>query len=212
VAWWKKKGDEFAAATQERDQSKIGRMTWLRGRVEEASAFQSSDTSSSNPGRHPATATGVGRPSCPAERAGWGHPARSRRSVPALCPRHVDDADVSGPWRSLCSGGLVLHPQKTKLVYCKDTNRRGDFPIQSFNFLGYTFRPRKAMWCGGQYGVSSLPAASPGVRLAASEVFAMKDSSSLGAVRRTALLTVRKCLSNLIPLRCNVHGTVATLR
>jgi hypothetical protein len=56
--------------------------------------------------------------------------------------------------------GLVLHPQKTKLVYCKDTNRRGDFPIQSFNFLGYTFRPRKAIWHGDLYGVSFLPAAS----------------------------------------------------
>ena len=57
--------------------------------------------------------------------------------------------------------GLVLHPQKTKLVYCKDTNRRGDFPNQSFTFLGYMFRPRKAIWRGGQYGVSFLPAASP---------------------------------------------------
>ena len=57
--------------------------------------------------------------------------------------------------------GLVLHPQKTKLVYCKDTNRRGDFPNQSFTFLGYRFRPRKAIWRGGQYGVSFLPAASP---------------------------------------------------
>jgi RNA-directed DNA polymerase len=55
---------------------------------------------------------------------------------------------------------LVLHPQKTKLVYCKDTNRRGDFPIQSFDFLGYTFRPRKAVWHGRQYGTSYLPAAS----------------------------------------------------
>ena len=56
---------------------------------------------------------------------------------------------------------LVLHPQKTKLVYCRDTNRRGDFPIQSFDFLGYTFRPRTAIWRGSQYGVSFLPAASP---------------------------------------------------
>ena len=55
---------------------------------------------------------------------------------------------------------LVLHPQKTKLVYGKDTNRRGDFPIQSFDFLGYTFRPRKAVWHGSQYGTSYLPAAS----------------------------------------------------
>ena len=56
---------------------------------------------------------------------------------------------------------LVLHPQKTKLVYCKDTNRGGDFPVHSFDFLGYSFRPRKAMWRGSQYGVSFLPAASP---------------------------------------------------
>ena len=55
---------------------------------------------------------------------------------------------------------LVLHPQKTKLVYCKDTNRRGDFPVHSFDFLGYCFRPRKAKWRGSQYGVSFLPAAS----------------------------------------------------
>jgi RNA-directed DNA polymerase len=32
---------------------------------------------------------------------------------------------------------LVLHPEKTKIVYCKDANRRGDFPNQSFDFLGF---------------------------------------------------------------------------
>ena len=37
---------------------------------------------------------------------------------------------------------LALHPQKTKLVYCKDANRRGDYPSQKFDFLGYEFRPR----------------------------------------------------------------------
>ena len=31
---------------------------------------------------------------------------------------------------------LVLHPEKTKIVYCEDANRRGDFPNQSFDFLG----------------------------------------------------------------------------
>lgn len=45
---------------------------------------------------------------------------------------------------------LVLHPQKTKLVYCKDANRRGDYPIQSFDFLGYEFRPRSAVWYGSR--------------------------------------------------------------
>ena len=57
--------------------------------------------------------------------------------------------------------GLVLHPRKTKLVYCKDVNRRGDFPNQSFDFLGYTFRPRKSVWHGHQHVVSFLPAVSP---------------------------------------------------
>jgi RNA-directed DNA polymerase len=56
---------------------------------------------------------------------------------------------------------LVLHPGKTKLVYCKDWNRRGDFPNQSFDFLGYQFRPRKAVWHGHLYVHSFRPAASP---------------------------------------------------
>jgi len=57
--------------------------------------------------------------------------------------------------------GLVLHPEKTKLVYCKDTNRKVDHAVTQFDFLGYTFRPRLAKWRGGLFGVSFLPAASP---------------------------------------------------
>lgn len=37
---------------------------------------------------------------------------------------------------------LELHPDKTKIVYCKDGSRRKEFPITSFAFLGYTFRAR----------------------------------------------------------------------
>ena len=40
--------------------------------------------------------------------------------------------------------GLRLHPDKTRIVYCKDSNRRGKFDNISFTFLGYTFRPRRA--------------------------------------------------------------------
>jgi len=40
--------------------------------------------------------------------------------------------------------GLRLHPDKTKLVYCKDRKRRRDYACTSFTFLGYTFRARKA--------------------------------------------------------------------
>ena len=40
--------------------------------------------------------------------------------------------------------GLRLHPDKTKVVYCKDRKRRRDYECTSFTFLGYTFRVRKA--------------------------------------------------------------------
>jgi len=61
---------------------------------------------------------------------------------------------------------LELHPQKTRLVYCKDANRRGVYPNQSFDFLGYEFRPRSAVWRGSQLGVSFLPAVSSKARKA----------------------------------------------
>jgi RNA-directed DNA polymerase len=56
---------------------------------------------------------------------------------------------------------LMLHAEKTKVAYCKDTNRTGEYPNCRFDFLGYTFRPRRAKWPGGGYGLSFLPAASP---------------------------------------------------
>ena len=40
--------------------------------------------------------------------------------------------------------GLKLNEEKTKIVYCKDSNRKGDSEHTSFDFLGYTFRPRGA--------------------------------------------------------------------
>jgi hypothetical protein len=40
IAWWKKSGDEFRAAMQERNRSKVGRMARLRGQVEKAEPLQ----------------------------------------------------------------------------------------------------------------------------------------------------------------------------
>ena len=40
--------------------------------------------------------------------------------------------------------GLELHPDKTRIVYCKDDDRRGEHSYMKFDFLGYTFRPRKS--------------------------------------------------------------------
>jgi len=39
--------------------------------------------------------------------------------------------------------GLELHPKKTKIVYCKDGKREGEYPNTKFTFLGYEFRRRK---------------------------------------------------------------------
>ena len=56
--------------------------------------------------------------------------------------------------------GLELHPNKTRLVYCKDINRTGDHPDIQFTFLGYTFRPRKALDKYGRVYVNFSPAVS----------------------------------------------------
>ena len=42
------------------------------------------------------------------------------------------------------SVGLELHPQKTKIVYCRDHRRKEKYPRVKFDFLGYSFQPRTA--------------------------------------------------------------------
>jgi group II intron reverse transcriptase/maturase len=56
--------------------------------------------------------------------------------------------------------GLELHPEKTKIVYCKDANRQGSHPNEKFDFLGYTFRPRAAVNRKGTLFCSFSPAIS----------------------------------------------------
>ena len=82
----------------------------------------------------------------------------------AIC--HRKSADEAQALRSALADRfaackLLLHPEKTKIVYCKDANRRGDFPNQSFDFLGFNFRARKTMWPGHIHTHGFLPAASP---------------------------------------------------
>ena len=103
-------------------------------------------------------------------------------SVSALCVRRVDAAEVCCmSVRALCGRchihcdseeqarqlqdmlqqrfaecKLELHSQKTKIVYCKDANRQGNYPEQNFDFLGHTFRPRGAMGRPGKMFVSFI--------------------------------------------------------
>ncbi|MGH2916997.1 MAG: group II intron reverse transcriptase/maturase [Solirubrobacteraceae bacterium] len=57
--------------------------------------------------------------------------------------------------------GLRLHPDKTRIVYCKDSNRRGAHEHTSFTFLGFAFRPREARGKDGGSFTGFLPAISP---------------------------------------------------
>ena len=64
--------------------------------------------------------------------------SRNYRHIPF--ERYADDAichcksaeEARALWSALqdrfAACKLVLHPEKTKIVYCKDANRRGDFP------------------------------------------------------------------------------------
>ena len=55
---------------------------------------------------------------------------------------------------------LELHLGKTKIVYCKSSQRQGTYPNEKFDFLGYTFRPRIAKTRYGRFFVTFSPAAS----------------------------------------------------
>jgi RNA-directed DNA polymerase len=65
--------------------------------------------------------------------------------------------------RRLGSVGLQLHPDKTRIVYCKDDRRRLDYGQVTFTFCGYAFRPRKTYdRVGKRSRTGFLPAVAPG--------------------------------------------------
>jgi len=56
--------------------------------------------------------------------------------------------------------GIEMHLEKTKIVYCKDEDRTDNYENTSFDFLGYTFKPRGAKNKHGKYFTNFLPAIS----------------------------------------------------
>jgi RNA-directed DNA polymerase len=55
---------------------------------------------------------------------------------------------------------LELNTEKTRIVYCKDDDRKGNYPLTSFDFLGYTFRPRRSKNRWGKCFINFSPAVS----------------------------------------------------
>ena len=86
--------------------------------------------------------------------------------------RYVDDAVVhcvserqartvlAALTQRMSEVGLRLHPDKTRIVYCRDGDRRGMFNVTEFTFLGFTFRARDARDRHGRNFTSFLPAIS----------------------------------------------------
>jgi len=55
---------------------------------------------------------------------------------------------------------LELNTEKTRIVYCKDDDRKGNYSLTSFDFLGYTFRPRRSKNRWGKCFINFSPAVS----------------------------------------------------
>lgn len=96
-----------------------------------------------------------------------------RRNFPSIVfERYADDVIVHGRTleeterlhqaikKRMMECKLELHPEKTKIVYCKDSNRPGSHGHIRFDFLGFTFRPRKARNPRGVYFTGFTPAIS----------------------------------------------------
>jgi RNA-directed DNA polymerase len=65
--------------------------------------------------------------------------------------------------RRMVDIGLELHPDKTKIAYCKDSRRRQEYGLVSFTFCGYAFRPREAFDKKRKEAYTGfLPAVAPG--------------------------------------------------
>ena len=62
--------------------------------------------------------------------------------------------------KRLAECGLELNEHKTRIVYCKDDDRRGSYEHTSFDFLSYTFRPRLSKNRFGKHFVNFSPAVS----------------------------------------------------
>jgi RNA-directed DNA polymerase len=98
---------------------------------------------------------------------------------------------------------LELHPEKTKIVYCKDSNRRGNSQNEKFDFLGYTFRPRSSRSQFGKLFTSFSPAMSDKAQTKAKEVI----KSWLKEVKPTDLLTdFAKIVNPIVTGWINYYG------
>ncbi|HUJ83526.1 MAG TPA: group II intron reverse transcriptase/maturase, partial [Candidatus Acidoferrales bacterium] len=80
----------------------------------------------------------------------------------------------------LAECGPSLNEQKTRIVYCKDADRRGSYEHMSFDFVSYTFRPRLSKSRFGKHFVNFSPAVSN-----AAKTRLRREMRSWGVARRS---------------------------
>jgi hypothetical protein len=86
--------------------------------------------------------------------------------------------------------GLELHPEKTKIVYCKDYRRKGNYHNVKFDFLGYSFQPRTSkskkrsgLFLGFDCSISISSRKRIAAKLAELKVHRMTSNSIVGIAK-----------------------------
>jgi group II intron reverse transcriptase/maturase len=109
--------------------------------------------------------------------------------------------------------GLMLHPDKTKIVYCKSWKYTAEYGLISFDFLGFSFRPRLTKLHNGKFLVCFLPSIS---RKAAKRIRETINSWSWWVQRtitdilRFSHTKLRGCVLQSVWYRSNKTRTVST--
>jgi RNA-directed DNA polymerase len=103
---------------------------------------------------------------------------------------------------------LELHPEKTKIVYCKDSNRRGTHQHEKFDFLGYTFRPRSSRNRSGDVFTNFSPAMSDKAQIRVMEVMRdwIKEVKPNGLIEKLAEI-VNPVMTGLINYYGKFHAS-----
>lgn len=105
--------------------------------------------------------------------------------------------------KRLAACRLELHPEKTKIVYCRDSNRPREYPQIAFDFLGFTFRPRTAVNRRGEFFVSFSPAVS---RKAAKEIVATVRQWNIHEMSDKSLEDLSRMFDSVIRGWVNYYG------
>ncbi len=90
--------------------------------------------------------------------------------------------------------GLQLHPDKTRIVYCKDGNRKSRYKNTTFEFLGFAFRPRLVKANKGYLFVSFTPSVSE------KSLKSMRDKIKWIGKRRNVALSLNDIAENINPV------------